>query len=279
MKKVIVLLLCAMLLCGTVNAENESVQSLPIGEITLLEDGMQIDLDGDGESDKVSLEVLQDEDGFDCGYRLSVNGKEMTGEGWAIEPSIYALRLNDYQGTLLMVADYGPSDDYETYFYLYEMDYIADDSMLLYAGSILSLPEMMQVNGDIITASVRGNVLCTWYHDADFAFARSMGYEQALCISAYEIPRDLYPMSIIATMNVNLPLLKDKNGSEYALTVMEGENVILCATDDKEWLLVQSMFSGKRGWMKIEGEFGFDCVVGDKRMFSDEVFAGLPFAD
>ncbi len=285
MKRMITLLLSAMMmLFGIVCAETisepaQEAQILPLGEITLIEEGMLIDLDMDGEADSINLEIIRDEDGYDCGYSLTVNGQEAVGEGWAMDTNVYALKLQEYHGTLLMVSDCGPSDDYCTYFYLYEEDYVAGGSVLLYAGMIPSLPEMMKVNGEYITTSVRANVLCTWYRDADFALARSMGYEEPLCAQMYEVPRYLYSMEIIAALNVDIPLINGMDGDEYSAVLFEDEKVILCATDDREWVLLESLENGTRGWMQLEGDAGYECIIGDAVMFSDEVFSGLPFAD
>ena len=260
-----------LLLCAAAYAEGGSGM-IPVGQITEISPGIPIDLDGDGDSETIQYEILRDEDGYDTGYRLTVDGFSVEDAGWSMNEKVYALRLDQYD-TLILVSDYGPSDDYETHFYLYE------DDVLFPAGTIYSLPESMEVNGGIITAPVRGNLLYTWFHDADFGLARCWNAEGKNAAQIYPIPRHLYSMGLIVTLKTDLPVSVSMTNQEIAHTFAEGEEVILCATDDVEWVYIQSIEDGEAGWMRAGGEYGMECLVADQWMDSWDVFEGLLFAD
>ncbi len=239
-------------------------------------------MDGDGTADQIEFEILK-EGGYDCGYRLKVNDEEITNIGCIMDSNLYVLKLglNEYYDesycTLLMISDNGPSADYRTHVYLYEMDESTDGHKLLYAGIIPSLTYTMQADDDIITTWVRTNFLCTWYRKADFALARSALYGEKPHMKIYEIPRYLYPIGIVATLRIDLPLLKDMGSDEYSCCLSKGEEVILCAGDDKEWVLIESAQGAKRGWLKMKDDL--TCIVGEQLLSSEEVFSGLPFFD
>ncbi len=255
-----------------VRAEANPETMLEIGQITRIEPGVGIDLDADGDMETVAFEILKDAEGYDAGFRLSVGELSVEGEAWSLNEEIYALRLNRYD-TLLLVSDYGPSDDYETFFYRYEGD------CLRYVGSIYALPESMKADNGIITAPVRGNLLYTWFHDADFGLAEYWGNDGKADARIYPIPRYLYPMGVMAKLKVDLPLNVSMTDSANACTIERGGCVILCATDDYQWVYIQAADGSGSGWMQVSGEYGMECIVGDERLFSWDVFDGLPFAD
>ena len=270
MKKVICVLLIFLMMTGTAYAE-ETI--LPVGEIMPISAGDAFDFDEDGVPETLEYEILRSEDGYDEGYRLKIGDSEVTADGWCMNEELYVLKLDDYTTPLLMVSDYGPSDDYETHFYLYE------NSSLLSAGTIASLPEGMRVRDGVITASVRGEILYTWFHDEDFALARALGEDGQISAAMHRIPRALYPMSLIVTMKTDLPLLVSQTNPDVSATVYTGEQVILCASDDVEWVYIESLETESAGWMQVNREMGFECIVGEELLFSDNVFDGLLFAD
>lgn len=268
-------LLMALSALGTVCAE--AVAMPDVGVILPLENGVRLDLDGDGAADDVQFAPAErkDEDYFD--YTLSVNGQTVSGEGVSLNPQLYALKLDEYSGTLLLVSDYGPSDDPLTHFYLYE------SGALLPAGIIEAMPESMRVDRGVITAPVRGRVLYTWYHDADFALARACAYDSEgefvqQAPAMHIVPRFAYPMSLIVTLKVDLPLQATMTDERVATTLKAGSKAVLCASDDVEWVCVQDMDSGEYGWLRLSQD-GTECVVNGASIIGEDVFDGLIYAD
>ncbi len=282
MKRWFAAVLAGLMLMAAVPAWAETVDiwNVEVGKIVRLENGTMIDMDLDGNEERVYYEVLQ-EDGYDVGYRLTVGNEQIVREGWYMDSEIYLLKLTQYAPPMLLVSDYGPSDDYATYFHVYE------EGKLSYVGQIYALTDDMRIRDGIITASVRANILYTWYHDADFALAHSSGIDHysedgfaPIEYAIYEIPRYLYSMGLIVTINVDLPLVEGMGDNTPRAVLPAGAKVILSATDDKRWVYIQSMDDWAiNGWMEVIGEFGIECRVGDRLMYSDEVFSGLLFAD
>ncbi len=275
MKRVISLLVAvclSIIACGSAVAEMNSDALLEIGQIVRILPNTEVDLNADGSSETITFEILKDEEGYDVGFRLGVGDVSAEGEGWSLNDELYALRLDQYN-TLLLVSDYGPSDDYETFFYQYTED------GLRYAGSIYALPESMTVSDGIITAPVRGNLLYTWFHDADFGLAEYWGEDGKTDARIYPIPRYLYPMGLMVKLKVDLPLCVSMTDHEIACTLKSGSMVILCAADDQRWVYIEAADESGAGWMKAGGKYGMECFVGDEPMFSWDVFDGLLFAD
>ena len=278
MKKWVCLALSLLLVMSFWSVAAAETATMPeVGVITRLENGTAFDLDGDGTADDVQFVPVEreNEDYFD--YTLSVDGQTVSGEGVSLNPALYALKLDEYSGTLLLVSDYGPSDDPVTYFYLYET------GVLLPAGSIDAMPESMRVDQGVITAPVRGRVLYTWYHDADFALARAYTFDPEVGFSQQNpamhiIPRYVYPMSLIITLKVDLPLQVSMTDDRVAATLPSGSQAVLCASDDVEWVCVQALDSGERGWLRLS-EDGNGCLVNGASMTGESVFDGLIFAD
>lgn len=260
---------------AVVFAEESSM--VEVGQMIELQNGAVYDLDGDGTADDVQFEPVKrdNEDYYD--YTLSVGGQTVSGEGCSLNSKLYALKLDEYSGTLLLVSDYGPSDDPITYFYLYET------GCLLPAGYISAMPDDMRIDCGVITAPVRGQVLYTWYHDADFSLARAYCMDPESAVPAlpamHLIPRATYPMNLIVTLNVDLPIhAAMSENSRILATLKAGSNVILCASDDVEWVCVQALDSEERGWIQLSDD-GYKCLVNGAAMTGEEVFTGLLFAD
>lgn len=278
MSKIWCALLVIMLLPLSV-AIAEADSPIPeIGVVTELSVGTLYDLDGDGSADDVQLALTEDEYGDYMEFVLSVNGQNISGGGCNLNDRLYVLKLNEYSGTLLLVSEYGPSYDPLTRFYLYET------GMLIPAGSIDAMPDSMRISGDVITAPVRGNVLYTWYHDADFVMARAVAYDDegnavppapTMCL----VPRYTYPMGLTVTLKVDLPLQLTMTDEQISATLGAGSKAVLCASDDVKWVYIQDMDSQDCGWLELSGDFGFECIIDGVPTIATDVFDGLFLAD
>lgn len=273
MKKwlVVMCLTIALSMFCCARAEGIAVET---GVLIPLNSGDRIDLDDDGASESIEYRIHVDEDDYDTGFTLRIEDSAFTGVGYSMNRNLYALRLDQYGPVLILVSDYGMSDDYQTSFFYWQNGEICP------AGVIYSMPENMSfAENGTITTEVRADVLYTWFRESDFALAS--GYDQDWNISyyMYEIPRPIYSMGLIATLKVDLPLMKSRINHEVISTIQAGSQVILCATDDVEWVYVKSRDGFAGGWMRLTGDYGYECVVGEESMASYEVFDGLIFAD
>lgn len=276
MKKHLTLLtvLCTLFMSLTANcAWAETIDVY--GVLTPISNAAQLDMDGDGTLDSIEYTITTDEEGYDTGYTLRINDTAVTAYGCSMNRQLYALRLEDSGDSIfLMVSDYGPSDDPETTFYYFK------DGMIRSAGTIYAMPEEMEISEKgVITATVRGSVLYTWFHEANFAFG--VGYDEEWNASyyIYQIPHYVYPMGILVTLKVDLPLVISMTDSEVSATLPAGSQAIICASDDVGWIYIQAIDSLECGWVKVTGDSKCDCIVGNEILSSYDVFDGLIFAD
>lgn len=274
MKKTIVSLIFALVMAlsfGLAQAETSPIVEPEEGKVTPVESGASCDLNGDGKAEQITYEVHNDDTGATETYvKLTVGDQELKIEGWYMDEKVYLLKVQF--NTYLLVFDYGPSDDPETHFI-----YLDDNGKLQDAGSILANPNDMVVNRGIITGSVRGTVLYTWYHDADYMIANNI--MEGGTRHVVNLPRPFYAMGLVVKAKVDVPLYAQQGGDSVALTVKAGDTVILSGSDDKQWIYVTDKDGDNGGWLAVGGEYGIDLIVNGQTMSGSDVFDGLLFAD
>jgi len=287
MKRVLIVLmcLCVALMSVSVLAEapDESApQGAAVWQLIELENG-EYDLDGDGTNETVTFATDVDEYG-DGLFTISVNDFVYEQTCCGLEPVLYAMCVgneNYYYGTLLMVSEYGPSDDHYTYMTFYT------NETLYTVGEIGALATEFSVDSTgMITTTVRANMIGTWFRPADFILAN--GYEWMEDGDGYyqyyrivEVPRDIYPLGMIVTMNMDLPVYASSFDTAPSAVLYAGEQVVLTATDDVSRLYITSMTGETKGWVSIGAtEEYYHCVYVDgKAVFMDDVFANILYAD
>ena len=283
MKHIISLALCLCMLLCVLPARAEVITP-ETGVVVPLLSGAQVDLDQDGEPETVVYEALPDSYDEQPYVKLFVNDAELTVDGWYMDEQVYLLRVTPYDNPFLLVFDYGPSDDPETHFIYYEEGELKD------AGCICANPASFRVEDGIITAQgVRGQVLYTWFHPADYVIANSFGtydFETDTfdnprpTYRVCPLPRDNYPMGLTVTVLVDLPLLAGRNSDQTVGTIPAGSFAMLSATDDLEWIyVVAGEYNELCGWVRLDPEYGQSCLVNGVYMDGAAVFDGLLFAD
>lgn len=283
MKKLVACVLAVwMLWCVGVLAEGD-VQTVDVGVVTrLASEGQAILLD-DGRVSEYALQIIDGEDGMD-GYRLSIDGMRVAGEAVELTGELYALRTGDADsGVLLMVSEYGPSDDPLSYIYYY------NGERLEAAGGIPALPDGMTWEDGVIHCDIRASVLYTWFREADFALAYDRGYMQyeraPKSPQMVEVPRDSYPMGTLVTTKVDLPLSIRPYGDEVAVIVPAGTEVALTATDDRgavhvkpiEYIAPENDGWYCDGWVQLSNPV--TVLINGEEVYGGDVFDGLFYAD
>ncbi len=246
-------------------------------------------LTADFDSDDI-LETMRftcDLDEYDDGsFTLTVGQWSITVEDCiCLERGVKAMKMgydDFYWSTMFMVSELGPSDDPLTYCILYTSDGLYD------VGCIPAMAEDFTVSRDgVITASVRANMIGTWYRTTDFILARGWDVtaNEDDWIPLYRIvesPRTVYPMGMIVGLKVDLPLAASPYGGDAAVVLKAGGHVILAASDDVSRLYVTDAEGRTGGWlrMKHEDEPWADLVlVNGRYMDADDVFDGIFYAD
>ena len=275
MKKTLCVLLTALLLALSVSpalAEGDSVLVPDMYCVTPIESGVSCDLNDDGTAETIQYEVSNDDQGTQIPFvRLAVGEQEVRIDGWFMDEQLYLLRMRDL--TYLLVFDYGPSDDPETHFY-----YLDENGALKDAGSIYTAPMEMEVRDEIITGDVRGSLLYTWFHPADFTIARSL-LPEGPSRRVAPLPRSFYPMGLLVKAKCDIPLYAQPGSNEVSLTLKEGDTAILCGSDDVKWIYVTDESGLAGGWVAADGEYKTELIVNGQSLSGADVFDGLLFAD
>ena len=268
MKKILTMLLVLSVILVPLSAFAE--------ELVKLENSDAVDLDDDGSLDSVSLSIVPDEEDETFGhYTLTVNGLSAEGDGISLTGELYAGKLG-YQGELLLVPEYGMSDDDCCHAYLFDGD------RLIFVGDIPTSPSSVEISDNIITCSVRGKTLMTWFRPADYvlSFNYGSGRYPEIAPLIVEAPRASYPLGVTVTLKTEVSLKAlPIPGAETVGTLAEGDTAVIASTDDANWIYLYPL----SGEDEIRGGYvfirDFDVFADEGRIGSWDVFDGLLFAD
>lgn len=271
-KRIISLCLILALALGlsAAQAENVQVTEPELYQVTPIESGAACDLNGDGVQEAITYVIDNDDQVSIPSVQLKVGDLEAKVEGWYLHDTLFLLKMNTQ--TYLLVFDYGPSDDPETHFlYLNEQGELCD------AGSIYADPRTMTIENEIITAQgVRGMLMYTWYHEADYLLAPSI-LEGAPERTVAALPRPFYPMGLTVKAQRDIPLQKSPLNSDTACTIAEGELVVLSGTDDVEWVYLARPDGSEGGWLRMSDSI--NALVNGEAVPAYDLLDGLVMAD
>ncbi len=223
-----------------------------------VESGMAIDLNGDNKTDSIKFECEPGGSKF----TLNINGSKVTGNGDNLDGSIFVCNIDkDDKYKELAITESGPSDDLATQFFYY------NGKEIIPMGRVQGSGYSIKIDGSgIFTTSTRGEILQTWFYTDKYRLSKEHKLEN--------IPQEMYTMNTVVTVRKPISLNKDKNDSSETLDLAPLDIVLIRASDNKEWCLVEDS-SGNKGWLQIEG---FYNIKGTDLTASD-VFGGLCFAD
>lgn len=288
MKRMLLMGLALILSLGLISGAALAEElTLPDGVVTVLSDGSTADFDGDGTAETLSFVAGGEEYGPGW-FTLAVGDQNVTVENCeSLTGRIAALKLSSttyynpgaFWGTLFLVDEYGPSSDPLSYCYLYTGGQLYD------VGTIPALSEAIACNWDgTLTTNIRASYIGTWSRPADYELASGTrwtdGYQVYYRLS--EVPRDIYPMGMIVTLNEDLPLYAARYDTDATRLLEYGQQVILAATDDARWLYVTSMDGETAGWVVFEvgaSGYGESILIDGIATPIDDVFADIVYAD
>lgn len=239
---------------------NGTVGEKHIKKLCSTDTWLSMDLDGNGESEAVSVIFTEGEKYGRQEYSIYIGKSHAEGSGENIDPNIYGACL-DGVNTYLVIFEYGPSDDPVCTFYQWDVH-----SGLTEIGKIPDNVDRIQINDDgTMDAVVRCNVLQTdtirtkWCVDED-------GYLMRMPQEIYEFD---YSKGREYMLLQSVSVYKDPSfGSE--LQVLNPQTVTIPYTDGESWVYVQGM-DGNDGWFYCDPEM----TIGERM----DVFDGLLFAD
>jgi hypothetical protein len=218
----------------------------------------QIDLNGDGKEDKITL-VCQP---GDMSYRLGVNNSWIEGQGDHLDGILYIANIDDRDKYLeLVMTESGPSRDGAAYFYYY------DGSKLRYMGRIQGGAYAMKIDGSgLFSGKTRGSILHTWFYTEQYKLNRQHKLES--------VPQQYYRMNTVVRLKAPLTLLEGPGESKKSGVLQEGTFGVITRTDNKQWCEIEGP-KGLKGWFEVQDNL---CIKGTGRN-SSEVFEGLNFTD
>ncbi|MDE7272742.1 MAG: hypothetical protein K2N95_06715 [Lachnospiraceae bacterium] len=228
----------------------------------------ELDLDGDGNTEKIILEPSKDpnnaqffqEDDPLAHYHLQVGSAEFEGFGRNIENNIWAVSL-DGKNILLVLYENGPSDDPYTCLFQYQ------DGKIIETGGFADDIRQCRISPDgIITGTIRMDVVQTDYVTMSWHLGPTGLLE--------EIPQDVYDFTSGNWVELleTLPLhtaLKSTETFDAAPQKVKFRKT----SSDASWVLIETE-SGQQGWMHLDH---FNVAELQKSVY--EVFNGLNIYD
>jgi hypothetical protein len=216
-----------------------------------------VDLDRDGRLDSVRVEFGADK----WRYTIFVNDQRVEDHGEVLLGTFGIVDIDTTDAFLeIAIPQEGPSDDYEVHFHYY------DGHGIRKVGSVPGTTRMRFNGLGRIYTECRGQILHTWFCPCVFALERDHRLEQ--------LRQSLYQMGTRCTVKRAFPLAVSQTDSTTITVLQPGDKVVILATDDKSWCLVETE-DATWGWFKISG---YDSVL-PPHVRASEVFEGLSYAD
>jgi hypothetical protein len=219
---------------------------------------VSLDMNGDGKTEDVSLEINEE----NYTFTLKIDDKTVDGSGEAMIKAVYVLDLDTSDSFKeIAVTDAGPSDDYSTYVYSY------DGSDIKLMGRVEGSGDGITVIGDgsLITYR-RSGVLQTWFYVYSFITS-----EDRMLTG---IDRDEYAMGTFVILKKDLDVYVSKTGSEIKFVIKAGEPALIVSSDDIKTCLIKNS-SGDEGYFYLKN---FN-EINNTGIASGDYFDGLVFAD
>lgn len=242
-------------------------QSILNGEKAILMTDDVLDLNQDGEGDRILLRANNgndngvDLDGDYDNFTLKVGDVEIDSEqGIGVRPSIEAISLN--QKTIqLMVHQYGYSDAQMTYIYEY------DGKSLVKVGEIPS-NEIEMKDGQI-----EAKTLSQFFQT--MIITRNYSYENK---SVQEISKDFYEHNTNAKVLQEITLFSDEACMNGGIALNVGDEIVVEGTNDKDWVRIRDVKSGEKGYLRISESNCIGFGVKSNTYYPWDLFEGLFFA-
>ncbi|MEW6572403.1 MAG: SH3 domain-containing protein [Bacillota bacterium] len=219
-----------------------------------------VDLNGDGAVDTIRFTCREEAGDF----TLYVNDAFVIGEGENLDGYCKVVDIDASDSVKeIAVGEAGPSDDYATAFYYYDGERVIPMGKIpgSEAGNVLKIDG----SGKVATKT-RGKTLHTWFYPDFYKLSEGHLLER--------IPQEMYEMNHKVRVIKEIKLQKSPTSTETAVVLLPGEEVVILASDDREWCLVENS-KGIRGWFAFEK---YDTIKGTEMSVRD-VFEGLCYAD
>ena len=223
-----------------------AVESMLSGHVVNLGSRNSLDLDQDGTEERISLSVdYQYPNEIENKYVLQAGDLSVTDTGEAMDNEIWGFSL-DGKNILLIVDEYGPSDDPVSTFYRYT------EESLKYLGQIPAAPDNLVADGGVIKTRIRCSVMGTMAIETQYMVDQNNTLSR-MNQDVYTYSKNFrYPSEeddFFAYLKQNL-IVHEKRDAASAATEMTPQNVRFPYTDSENWVYVEGS-TGQGGWLYV----------------------------
>ena len=223
-----------------------AVESMLSGHVVNLGSRNSLDLDQDGTEERISLSVdYQYPNEIENKYILQAGDLSVTDTGEAMDNEIWGFSL-DGKNILLIVYEYGPSDDPCCTFFKYTGD------TLIRLGQIPAAPDNFVADGGVIKTRIRCNVMGTMAIETQYMVDQNNTLTR-MNQDVYTYSKNFrYPSEeddFFAYLKQNLIVHEERDAASVA-TEMTPQNVRFPYTDSENWVYVEGS-TGQGGWLYV----------------------------
>lgn len=267
-------LLTFMISTDGYNLHDTSSFTAPNAEFFKIGESMSTDLNGDGKSERITVDFLKDAGTNNT--RISMS--QVSLDFYTLNPlDVYAvvdINIEDSYKEVL-VCENGPSDDPATYVFTFDGSIIIDCCRELSSHNISGniAPGQTGINIDgsgRVKFYQRASLLQTWFYLTEYSLDNS----RRLC----EIPpTDGYYKTDYTVFMVNpLSVFEKRDTASKSFIIPDGQTVTISGTDNAEWIELTAK-DGKKGWAHLISFM--EIQNGDTAVDASKVFYGLCYAD
>ena len=223
-----------------------AVESMLSGHVVKLGLSTHLDVDQDGTDESVALFVgHHTPNDIENNYMLEVNGMTIMDMGEYVSDDIYGVSL-DGENILLIVYEYGPSDDPCCTFFKYTGD------TLIRLGQIPAAPDNFVADGGVIKTRIRCNVMGTMAIETQYMVDQNNTLTR-MNQDVYTYSKNFrYPSEeddFFAYLKQNLIVHEERDAASSAIE-MTPQNVRFPYTDSENWVYVEGS-TGQGGWLYV----------------------------
>lgn len=223
--------------------------------------GSWIDLDMDGQKERITYSTKTNDPYSDEIYQLGVGNNQVSGPGESIHRAPYIANL-DGKTTQVIISQNGPSDDPMADVYVYR------DGHLKRAGVIPG--DDIRIYSDYITCLAQQDFFQTYQGTRKYQFLND---------TITFVPEEFYVQNKEAVATAVIPLYSGKQVTDISVTLSPGDKVMILGSDYQEWVSIQKTDTGEKGWLRCgDTDNPFICTLPDgTREESWNLFDGLSF--
>lgn len=243
------------------------------GEIITLSHNTMLDLDLNGAREKICLTYEADINYKTTKYELQVGSCVYQGEAWGLTGDLSAASLGR---NIQLLLGAGGGDYYQIVF-AYDKTYMDEHTYSEALQKIGSVGGVSSTEKNYFTSVAYGALLETWSYDK----------KQVLCCGYFEeesnkpkygianCPEGYYIIGNMRRTKCEVPLYSTTTDDNISCVIPVGSYVMIVATDNVEWIYIDNCDTFDSGWLKMNRDHPFECIIDGESIDGYEVFDWL----